>query len=143
MSLDSIRGGRSEDDRARDRRRRALGRYGEGLALGHLRARGFTLLARNYRTHHGEIDLIVFDGCTLVFVEVKTRLRTSGTRMSLSPLEWLSASQLARLRQIARAWLADPRHTCPTAQTMRFDAIGVLVDARGLLVDIEHVEGGE
>jgi len=47
---------RGGDGRLGDHRR-ALGRYGEKLALEHLRARGFSLLARNYRTRRGEIDL--------------------------------------------------------------------------------------
>jgi len=121
-----------------------LGRYGEWIALEHLQARGFTLLARNYRTRRGEIDLIAFDGYTLIFVEVKTQqLGTSQKRMSVNPLEWLSASQLARYRPVAQAWLDDERHECPSAQNMRFDAIGVLVDAQGAVVDLKYVEGSE
>jgi Holliday junction resolvase-like predicted endonuclease len=53
--------------------RRTLGRLGEDLAAAHLRRLGFATLARNVRTRHGEIDLIVFDGRVLAFVEVKTR----------------------------------------------------------------------
>jgi putative endonuclease len=121
-----------------------LGRYGEKLALEHLRARGFTLLARNYRTRRGEIDLIVSEGDTLVFLEVKTQqLGKSEVQVWESPLEWLSMSQLARYRPVAQAWLDDTRHARPTAEKMRFDAIGVLIDARGALVSLEHVEGDE
>jgi putative endonuclease len=134
---------RGKNGRPRDHRR-ALGRYGEKLALEHLRAHGFSLLARNYRIRRGEIDLIVFDGCTLIFVEVKTQqMGPSQTQVWKSPLEWLSTSQLARYRPVAQAWLHDTRHTTPTAQSMRFDAIGVLVDANGELVALQHVEGGE
>jgi hypothetical protein len=60
---------------------------------------------------------------------------------SVSPLAYLSAGQLARYRPVAQAWLDDPRHASPVAQTMRFDAIGVLVDAEGAVVDLRHVEG--
>jgi putative endonuclease len=140
-SLLSVRAAWGKNGRRRDHRR-ALGRYGERIALEHLRARGFTLLARNYRTRRGEIDLIAFDGRTLIFVEVKTRqLDTSGTRMWRSPLEWLSTSQLARYRPVAQAWLDDSRHASLSAQSMRFDAIGVLLDARGAVVELRHVEG--
>ena len=60
-------------------RRRSLrddtGRLGEDLAHRYLRRRGCTVVARNYRTRSGsgEIDLVVWHGPTLVFVEVKTR----------------------------------------------------------------------
>jgi putative endonuclease len=114
------------------------------MAVAHLRARGFSVLARNYRTRRGEIDVIAFDGSTLIFVEVKTRqMGTSQKRMPVSPLAWLSASQLARYRLVGQAWLDDERYTSPDARSMRFDAIGVIIDARGGLVDLEHVEGGQ
>src|SRR6187200_885530 len=58
--------------------RRALGERGERLALAHLERLGFALVARNHRTRWGEIDLIVFDGTTLVFVEV----RRAGRRLA-------------------------------------------------------------
>jgi putative endonuclease len=125
-------------------RRRALGRLGEKLAIKHLEARGFHLLTRNYRTHRGEIDLIAFDGGTLIFVQVKThQVAASEARSSRNPLEWLSASQNSRYRWVAEAWLHDERHTSPAAELMRFDAIGVLVDGEGVLVALDHIEGGE
>ena len=124
--------------------RRTLGRYGEKLALDHLGACGFTLLARNYRTRRGEIDLIAFDGRTLLFVEVKThQLGRLQPPASVSPLAYLSAGQPARYRPVAQAWLDDSRCASPAAQGTRFDAIGVLVDAQGKLVALEHVEGSQ
>ncbi len=51
----------------------AIGKRGETLAAEYLLGRGFSLLARNVRTPHGEIDLIVYKERLTVFVEVKTR----------------------------------------------------------------------
>jgi putative endonuclease len=53
----------------------ASGRRGEDLAHRLLRRQGLTVVARNYRTRsgRGEIDLVAWDGDTLVFVEVKSR----------------------------------------------------------------------
>jgi putative endonuclease len=123
--------------------RRALGRLGEDLAAEHLDRLGFATLARNVRTRHGEIDLIVFDGCTLAFVEVKTRLERSPRRPlgpEEQPLALLRPRQCARVRRLAGAWLSDSSHARPTARTIRFDAIGVIVDHRGRLVRLDHVE---
>ena len=53
--------------------RLSLGRWGEWLALVHLRRLGWDIVARNWRTREGEVDLIAYDGPYLVFVEVKTR----------------------------------------------------------------------
>lgn len=51
----------------------ALGKRGEDLALQYLLKKGYTLLERNWRYHHKEVDIIVSDTHDLVFVEVKTR----------------------------------------------------------------------
>ena len=46
---------------------------GESLAEGFLKEKGFKILARNYRTPYGELDIVAEDENGLVFVEVKTR----------------------------------------------------------------------
>jgi putative endonuclease len=124
--------------------RRALGRLGEELAAAHLQRLGFSVLARNVRTRRGEIDLIAFDGATLVFAEVKTR-RASGPRdrpirPEEEPLGALRRAQRARLRGLAVAWLSDQARARPSARTIRFDAIGVIVDRRERLVRLDHLE---
>ena len=124
--------------------RHALGRLGEDLAATHLERRGFAIVDRNARTRYGEIDLIAFDGRTLVFVEVKTRRvdrRTRPPRADQQPLVWLRPRQRLRLRKLATAWLAEQKHIRPTAHTIRFDAIGVTLDSRDRLLRLDHVEG--
>jgi putative endonuclease len=125
--------------------RRALGRLGEELAVAHLQRLGFALLERNARTRHGEIDVIAFNGHTLIFAEVKSRRIATSARQRTGPheqpLAGLRPRQRARLRRLAAAWLYDETHVRPTAHTIRFDAIGVTVDAKGALVRLDHVEG--
>jgi putative endonuclease len=125
-------------------RRRALGRRGEELAAAHLRELGFATLARNVRTRHGEIDLIAFDGRTLVFAEVKTRCvsaRQRALRDSQNPLHGLGAQQRRRLRRLASAWMREQRGRRPSAEIVRFDAIGVVLDTSGARRRLDHVEG--
>jgi putative endonuclease len=125
--------------------RRGLGRHGEELAAAHLDRMGFAPLGRNVRTRYGEIDLIAFNGHTLIFVEVKTRrvvaASSRGIRPDQQPLVWLRPRQRARLRRLATAWLADEKHIRPTAHTIRFDAIGVVLDGRDRLLRLDHIEG--
>ena len=65
--------------RAADALRRRLGqphgRMGEDMAHRYLRRHGCTVVARNYRTPagSGEVDVVAWQGGTLLFVEVKTR----------------------------------------------------------------------
>ena len=117
-----------------DDARQILGRLGERLALDHYQRLGFELLDRNYRTRAGEIDLVICDGTTIVFAEVKTRVAGG-----LDPLLAITAPKRRRMRALAAAWLAD-RSSRPRTQALRIDAVGVLVDARGALVTLEQVE---
>ena len=50
-----------------------VGAYGEQLAARHLRIKGYKILAANYRTGVGEIDIIAEKINVICFVEVKTR----------------------------------------------------------------------
>jgi putative endonuclease len=122
--------------------RRALGRRGEEIAAAHMERLGFRVLERNVRTRSGEIDLIAFDGRTLVFVEVKTaRARRGGSDASgaVPPHGWLGRRQRVRLRRLAVAWLSEARRARPTAATIRFDAVGVIIDSRQRLVRLDHL----
>ena len=117
--------------------RQHLGRTGEDLALAHLERLGYALVARNHRTRWGEIDLVVHDGQTLVFVEVKTR---RAARTGRGPWEALHERKRAQVRRMAAAFLAEASER-PRAVDLRFDAIGVVIDPRGRLVALDHIEG--
>ena len=126
--------------------RRRVGRLGEELAAAHFQRLGFRLLARNVRTRHGEIDLIAFDGQMLVFVEVKTRRAGTGRLApEHEPLAALRPRQRARLRRLAVAWLSTERSESGGAPkqfvaAMRFDAVGVVLDASERLLRLDHIE---
>jgi putative endonuclease len=50
-----------------------LGEKGEGVAVKFLRKKGYKIIAQNFKTRIGEIDIIARDGEMLAFIEVKTR----------------------------------------------------------------------
>ena len=114
--------------------RHRLGHVGEQLAAEHLERRGFAILARNHRTRWGEIDLIAADARRIVFCEVKTRRAGAP-----SPFEGLRADQCRRLRRMAAAWLQGTPDR-PRRPELRFDAIGVTIDACGRLVALAHLK---
>ncbi len=111
-----------------------VGRLGERLALEHYERLGFRLIDRNWRTRAGEIDLVVCDGRTTVFAEVKTR-RSGG----LDPLLSLTAVKRRRMRALAAAWLRE-QPARPRTAALRIDAVAVVVDDRGALVALEQFE---
>ncbi len=83
--------------------RQALGAAAEAAALRHLEAAGLVLLARNARFKVGELDLVMREGETVVFVEVRLRRnahfgdgfdsvdRRKRQRMVRAALAWLAA----------------------------------------------------
>jgi putative endonuclease len=97
------------------------GREAEQLALQHLTAAGLRLKSRNYACRLGEIDLILQEGETLVFVEVRQR---RNARFG-SAAESITGRKQGRLLAAARHYLARQRQL----PACRFDA--VLVDAQG------------
>jgi putative endonuclease len=119
--------------------RRRLGAAGERLAAAHLEARGFRLLDRNFRTRHGELDLVAADDRYLVFCEVKARIARAAPH-ALDPLASVDWRKRRRLRRMAREWLAERVDARPYPPELRFDAIGITLDPAGALLALEHVE---
>ena len=109
-----------------------LGRRGEQLALAHYERLGFAPLACNHRSRSGELDLIVADAGTIVFVEVKT-----ASVRGLDPLVSITPRMLARLRRLAGEFLAG-RAPPGARRAVRIDVVAVVLDAGGALVSLEQ-----
>ncbi len=99
--------------------RRALGAQGEDMAADWYVAHGYEVLVRNWRCREGEIDLIVRQGRTIVFCEVKTR---SSAAFGL-PAEAVTRAKRERLRHLAAKWL-DESPVRPLR--IRFDVAAIL-----------------
>ena len=115
--------------------RHHLGRVGERLAREHLERLGFRVVASNYRTRFGELDLIVCDDTRLVFVEVKTR--RAGALESC--VQAVTPQKRQRVRRMAAAWLVEATDR-PRSRELRFDVVGVTVDQHSRLVRLDHIE---
>ena len=115
--------------------RHNLGRVGERLALEHLERLGYRVVAQNHRTRFGEIDLVVCDEHTIVFVEVKARRAEAAA----GALESVPPRKQRQVRSMAAAWLVEATDR-PRARDLRFDVVGVTVDRHGRLVRLDHLE---
>lgn len=101
-----------------DRNRRELGRWGEWVALRHVRKLGWDVVARNWRGYRGEVDLIAYDGPVLVFLEVKTR----HVPAPIHPEAQVDARKEKRLDELAMEFLT--RYEI-TDVPVRFDVIAI------------------
>lgn len=102
---------------------------GEDAAAGLLERKGMRILARNWRIRLGELDLVAMEGSTLVFVEVKCRVRDQ----LYDPALAVDHRKRLRLRRVAEAYLAleHPRYA-----DCRFDVVSVVP---GSPVRIRHL----
>lgn len=110
-----------------------FGAQGERIAARYLRRRGYRVLKRRYQTDAGEVDLIVSDGTTVVFVEVKTRADSA----LQDPLEFARPQQFDRITRAAQVFMR--RYDLEEHRPCRFDVVSIVWPARGKPT-IEHFE---
>lgn len=112
-----------------------LGESGERFAATWLEARGYQIVARNWRCRYGELDIIArYDG-ELVFFEVKTR---RGRGMGL-PEEAITHTKRRRLVLAAQAYMAE--HDCDDA-AFRIDVLAIELTPSGTLCAVRHYPHG-
>jgi len=109
------------------------GKLGEDFAVAYLNKQGYEIIDRNFRIRGGEIDIIALHQNTLIFIEVKTRSSSEfGT-----PLEAISYWKLKSLIKTAEFYkVKHPK----LPESMRIDAIGVILDNQNNLVSIEYIK---
>ena len=102
----------------------ASGRSAEALALRHLQQQGLRLLTQNWLCRRGELDLVMLDGDTVVFVEVRYRRHSAWG----GALESVDARKRAKLATAAQLFLQKEarwaRYPC------RFDVVAINDDGR-------------
>lgn len=110
----------------------SLGKAGEESAARFLCEKGYTILQTNYRTRHGEIDIIANHGGSLVFIEVKTR---KGNFLE-TPLAAVTKNKQHHISMAAQLYLSNNNLFDKDA---RFDVIAVnFADKK--VPRIEHIE---
>lgn len=98
------------------------GAQAEQWAAQYLQRQGLKLVAQNYRSRFGEIDLVMQDGATLVFIEVRLRRNADFGGAAAS----IDSHKQQRLIRTAQHYLAGLAHLPPC----RFDAV-LMDDAQG------------
>jgi putative endonuclease len=97
--------------------KRKIGEKGELLAEQFLKAKGFEIVEKNWRSGHKEIDLICRHVDFYIFVEVKSRTNVKHGM----PEESVSESKIRSVTEAARVFLYDK-----TYKDIRFDVVSIL-----------------
>ncbi|MDD5963257.1 MAG: YraN family protein [Candidatus Egerieousia sp.] len=106
-------------------RRQLLGRIGEEMALHHLEELGYRLLARNWRSGHKELDLVMEDEKKLRIIEVRCRsLRTTAGGVIAEPS--LTVNRIKQRRLISAANAYAKRHNI--GKEIVFDIVSIIAD---------------
>ncbi len=96
----------------------ATGQWGEEVATHYLESKGYSILARNFHTAHGEIDIIAGKEAALIFIEVKTR----SSHTFAYPEESVTRRKQAHMLSAAQDYLqAHPE----SPESWQFDVISI------------------
>jgi len=113
--------------------RRKFGNRGEDLAASYLEKKGLKILARQYTTRLGEIDLVCREGEEIVFVEVKTR----ATKTFGYPEESVTQKKLEKIARVGEQYLQEYfLEACP----FRVDVVAIETDSKEpVITHFRHV----
>jgi putative endonuclease len=101
-----------------------LGRWGERRSCRYLKGKGYRLITQNFRCNSGEVDIVMADGDSLVFVEVKTR-RNENVASAQSAV---NSNKRQRLTRAANRFV---RQYKITNKPLRFDVMAVVLGDKG------------
>ncbi len=111
------------------------GQKAERIAEKYLKSRGFKIIARNFRTRIGEIDLIAIKNRTLVFVEVKSEVE----KVNLSAEEKVDLKKRQKIFKVAEEFLLKNQNKLKKVEDIRFDVI--VVRFYNTKQEVIHYEG--
>ena len=110
--------------------RAEFGSMAEDLALRYLQRHDLSLLARNFRSRFGEIDLIMQENNTIIFIEVRARKTTA----FMHPAESVDYRKRGRIRKTSQVFMH--KTAAWNRFDMRFDVIALTGNAaRGMKID--------
>lgn len=112
------------------------GRGGEESAKQYLTDKGLEWLESNFENKIGEIDLVMKDEDTLVFVEVKMKI---GDKYG-SPEEMIGKGKLWQIKKVAESFLVMRPEIARKYQKYRIDAVCMVMDENKAIVRINHYE---
>ena len=112
------------------------GKNGEDMAREFLVNKGYRLIEMNYTNKLGEIDLIVTDDFTLIFVEVKLKI---GDKFG-TPEEMITKRKLSQVKRVAEGFLVLERQIAKKFDKYRIDGVCIVLNNDRTVNRINHYE---
>ncbi len=112
-----------------------IGRLGEKMAAKYLKRQGYKIIAKNYNTHYGEIDIIATKNNCVAFIEVKTRtsLRYGYPEQAIHP--W----KLQHFQNAVQSYISQNEKPL-AGKEISLDAVSVEYDPNTNDAKITHLE---
>lgn len=112
--------------------RQQTGKFGEDMAADYLEGKGFTILARNWRSGHYELDIVAVDDDGIHFVEVRTRINPE-----ILPQETVNSAKQRKVVEAAKRFLRKEVYRRFSDFEAFFDVVGVTLSNDG--TDLEYI----
>lgn len=110
------------------------GKIGEEMARQYLANKGYQIVASNFRTRFGEIDLVAAKDKKLIFVEVKTKI---GDQFG-DPEEMIDKRKLGKIQIMAEVFLQNHSQIAGSYSTYQIDAVCLVLGPNNEVVRISH-----
>lgn len=112
------------------------GKKGEAMAGDYLAKKGYEILASNFQTRFGEIDLICAKDGRLIFVEVKLKVGEEFGR----PEEMIDAKKITQIQKTAQRFLLENGDIAAKYPAYQIDAVCIVTKADGRVSRLDHYE---
>ena len=112
--------------------RQQTGKFGEDMAADYLEGKGFTILARNWRSGHYELDIVAVGYDGIHFVEVRTRINPE-----ILPQETVNSAKQRKVVEAAKRFLREEAYRRFSDFEAFFDVVGVTLSNDG--TDLEYI----
>lgn len=112
--------------------RQQTGKFGEDMAADYLEGKGFTILARNWRCGHYELDIVAVGDDGIHFVEVRTRINPE-----ILPQETVNSAKQRKVVEAAKRFLREEAYRRFSDFEAFFDVVGVTLSNDG--TDLEYI----
>lgn len=116
-----------------------IGKIGECLAARNLESRGYKIIARNYRTVFGELDIVAkCVDMTLVFVEVKTMIQQKSANV-LTPEDQMTQQKILKFKRIAQFYAGKYPEQISEKVGWRIDMVAVEIPQIAASINFEKL----